>query len=375
MKNAQFLVWMIAVLSASASARPAYQLTELEPLPGYSSSCALGINDQGLIVGYSYNEQADPPDSMASMWRGAQVISLGTLGGSESLAAAVNRYGRVVGSSGVPGGMGHAFSFRQDKSRLHDLLPGQEASAFALNDRGMVVGQLGSSSEAFMMHHGVVTQLGTLGGESSWAAGINNDGTIVGVSQIRSDTGELRPFLYAHGAMTDLGSLGGNAGATAINAAGVVVGWSEQAGAGLDGPPVQQAFVYSGGALQALENPPKMDTCSASALNDRDEVVGYCSAGLGPYRAVKWRGGKVYDLFRLIDDGVAGKWKSSTANGVNRRGQIAGCGWLEKGRRGFALNPIRAIELDTSTERLSPTGDTFVMTSWRKTRPIGSVAR
>jgi probable HAF family extracellular repeat protein len=48
--------------------------------------------------------------------------------------------------------------------------------------------------------------IGTLGGHSSSAYGINNNGQIVGDSYIRSNIAD-RAFLYSNGVMQDLGEL------------------------------------------------------------------------------------------------------------------------------------------------------------------------
>ncbi len=69
------------------------------------------------------------------------------------------------------------------------------------------------------------TDLGTLGGTSSQAFGINDHGQVVGQSRLAN--GQLRAFLWEDGAMTDLGTLGGTFSlARGINDLGQVVGRS-----------------------------------------------------------------------------------------------------------------------------------------------------
>src|SRR5271165_5942603 len=69
-----------------------------------------------------------------------------------------------------------------------------------------------------------ITDLGTLGGTSSFAQAINNSGQIVGYSYMAGNV-NMNAFLYCAGAMTDLGTLGGSDSfALAINGAGQVVG-------------------------------------------------------------------------------------------------------------------------------------------------------
>src|SRR5262249_15237934 len=50
-----------------------------------------------------------------------------------------------------------------------------------------------------------ITDLGTLGGATSWANAINNSGQVVGNAQTAG--GSYHPFLYSSGVLTDLGIL------------------------------------------------------------------------------------------------------------------------------------------------------------------------
>jgi probable HAF family extracellular repeat protein len=74
-----------------------------------------------------------------------------------------------------------------------------------------------------------MTDLGTLGGDSSDALAINRQQQIVGLSDIAS--GEVHAFLWQRGVMTDLGTLGGSfSHANAINDHGQIVGNSDTSG-------------------------------------------------------------------------------------------------------------------------------------------------
>jgi probable HAF family extracellular repeat protein len=68
-----------------------------------------------------------------------------------------------------------------------------------------------------------MTDLGTLGGKSSIAGGVNRSGQVVGSSQTKS--GRWHTFLWSRGRMIDLGTLGARDGsANGVNASGDIVG-------------------------------------------------------------------------------------------------------------------------------------------------------
>ena len=177
------------------------------------------------------------------------VIDLGTLGGNNSFAQGINNRGEVVGIAETPDTdpncecpIIHAFLW--DKGILHDLgtLGGRNSGAgmAGINPEGQVVGFAETEtvdsnnppfleSRAFLWQKGVMTDLGTLGGNDSTANAIDSQHRVVGDSL----TGEADPFfgqqfhpyLWEKGVMRDLGTLGGSSGfASGINEVGQVVG-------------------------------------------------------------------------------------------------------------------------------------------------------
>src|SRR4051812_30684197 len=127
------------------------------------------------------------------------------------------------------------------------------------------LGVMALSLQCLLAQQYEVVDLGTLGGASSQAYGINQSGKVVGAAAVAS--GALHAFLYSNGSMTDLGTLGGGTSsiAKAINDSGVVVGVANNT----------SAFRWEAGPLTGI--PGQSD---ATAINSAGQIVvnnGSCS--------------------------------------------------------------------------------------------------
>jgi probable HAF family extracellular repeat protein len=282
-------------------------LTDLGALPGVNSSFGSWITANGLVAGLSGNGEIDPltggPEARAVFWNDRQIIDLGTFGGNESLANAVNSRGQVVGlaTNAIP----DPFNFYG----------------------------FGTQMDAFLWQNGVMRNLGTLGGPDSIAFWVNEAGQVAGISYINSTPNPLtglptmHPFQWENGKMRDLGTIGGTQvfQLNTLNERGQVVGSMTLAD---EDPNHVHPFLWDGKTLLNLGTLGG-DFGEANWLNDAGEVVGHadtsiaCPGGAGPIgHAFLWKNGVMRDIGTV--PGIHPLEGLSAANGINSKTQIVG---------------------------------------------------
>ncbi len=346
----RFILASLLFVSTAANAIT-YNITQLPPLSSTGGSTAYGMNASGQVVGNSYNSSTGLYEAV--VWNNGVVVSLGVQG----MARAINDSGTVVGETG--------------------------------SDAALTTGV--GNGVAFMYSGGVYTALGTLGGTASGAWGINNSGTIVGMSNIAADPANVlvaHAFMYSGGTMNDLGtnSPGGYSRAHGINAAGesvgrgsvgtfynsdkfmaywdstnaltlvtgpstystaydinnngIIVGNGRSLTSGLD----QRAMWWDeNGVIHTLDPFAGGNRSQFWALNDAGVMVGYARDGLlaADNRAtISYDGLTLIDLNTLVVD-LTG-WDTLTeAYDINGSGQIVGIGKLSNGQQGaFMLTAV-----------------------------------
>jgi probable HAF family extracellular repeat protein len=323
-------------------------MTDLTPMNAFSQG--ISVNSSGQVAGDMFSEEFQ---IHAFQFSNGTVTDLGTLGGSFSLAAAINESGQVVGSSMTLDDFTfQAFLSHEGSMISLGTLGGSSSTAHAINASGQVVGE--STIEFDIESHGFLgdgtndlTDLGTLGGFYSAAYALNDLGVVVGESD--TDSFETHAFIYTNGVMTDLGTLGGAySSASAVNSAGQAIGVSTTSGDQSHG------FIFSGGVLTDL------GTLGGSyseplALDNLGRVVGYSALSNGSERAFLWQNGSMVDLNAVLPPNSG--WVLLSADFINDFGRIVGTGLFNGVSRAFVMDlgsgnnpPVAAAGSDQNLE-------------------------
>jgi len=190
------------------------------------------INDAGAVAGTTSERGL----RRAVLLQDGVLTNLGPLADGkklESLAEGINNLGDVVGYGQIQEEKGwRGFHWKDGVMTILPTLGGSYGRAVAINDAGVTVGVAKTANDrdhAFMLKDGTITDLGTLGGKESFANAINAHGDVVGTSDL-APPGNAAAFLYRGGVMSSLGALPGHAysGAAGINDAGEIVGVSDR---------------------------------------------------------------------------------------------------------------------------------------------------
>jgi len=287
---------------------------------GGQNSVTYGVNEMGLAVGAAQTSTADPNGEdfcgfkalglpskgttcLPFLWQYAVTIPLPTLGGGNGTAYRVNKSGTVAGfaentakDSTCPAPQKLQFKpviWENGEIQELPIAPKDfEGVAEGVNDNGQVVGASGICAalnpitgislqplHALLWETGTVTDLGNLGGTGqgfgNLAYNINNQGQVVGASDLRGNA-NFHSFLWARGkGIQDLGTVTGdvNSEAIGINDAGDVVGVS------LDAMFNPRAYLWKNGAMTDLNTlipaGSPLSLLTACSINSREEIVGF----------------------------------------------------------------------------------------------------
>ena len=263
-------------------------------------SIARDINDAGVVVGYTTAGGSNGANRgfawKPSAGSGGQFLDVPPPTGSmSSPLSSINNQGQAAGGNGFQGDiLGPAFIFdiaTQTSTRLPAASSFSPVIPTAINDSGIVVGNLNGSGLAYIYQNGVTSQLSGL----RTAYAINKAGVIAG-SQVSTSVvvaaiarNNLTTLLFP--TETTLNSV-----AYGLNNQGFVVGAVDPTSV------IPQAFVWGPGVNGNLnESTPEL-------------------------------------LDNLVDP--AAGWRLQIARDINDRGQIVGVGQHNGRRTAFLLTPI-----------------------------------
>ncbi|WP_041939321.1 MULTISPECIES: HAF repeat-containing protein [Frankia] len=202
-------------------------MTDLGTLGGPSSE-GVAVNDHGQVCGTSATATGQ---NHAFVWSDGRIHDVGTLGGGWSRAVGLNARGQVAGTSETVGGGSRAFLWERGVLRDLGVLSGdQQSEAVGINDNGeILVRSIGTEINAFVWSRGRRTRITGFGLRVD-PGGISARGYVCATAL--NTAGNDHAIRWYQGTTTDLGTLGGDYSfAAAITGAQTVVGSSAVAGA------------------------------------------------------------------------------------------------------------------------------------------------
>jgi probable HAF family extracellular repeat protein len=257
------------------------------PTLGGNNGVAWAINNGREVAGFAENSTPDPgcpaPQVLQFkpvVWEEGVIHELPTYGGDpDGIAQEINDNGEVVGGSGICATFNTNF--------LYNLVP----------------------VHALLWENGKAINLGNLGGQTGQAGGniaygVNNQGQVVGNSDLPGDT-TFHAFLWTKNTgMQDLGTLSGDVASVSIsiNDAGSVVG------ASLDVDFNPRAFLWEDGvmtdlnALVAGDSP--LYLLTGCSINSRGQITGLGMTSTG----------EIHTYLASPEDGIGSS--ESTSQGV-----------------------------------------------------------
>ena len=278
-----------ALLAVRAS-NPSITYTSLGNFTGLGGTHteALALNNAGQAVGYSY--LPNNSSYRAFLFSNGSFSDLGTFGGTYSYAADINDDGQITGWAYTAGNsFQHAFLY--SNGVMTDINPATSpySDARAINSNGDVALYARSTNgyqHAFLYSDGSATDLGSLG-SYSFPYDINSSRQVVGYAHTNTC---YHAFLATTAGMQDLGTLGGQCSqAIAINDAGQVIGWAQNASGH------QRAFLYENGVMKDLGTLGG-DYAYAQAISETGMITGYAYDSAGRLRAFRYANGVMSDL-------------------------------------------------------------------------------
>ncbi len=286
---------------------------QLDPLPGDSWSLAYALNDQKLVVGGSCHLGVCTAVRWKAVPGGGTAIALTGLN-QPSIAFDVSRQGIIVG---VQTGQVAAFDgFMWKDGSVATISAGStNVRARGINDRRMVVGELGSNDSAFVWHAGTLQALPNASTTNARAVALNDRGRVVGhtgpaASSRAAIWGKIDPWSAWKRTTVPAGSFGTSYDPVGVDDAGRVAGNA-----------MGEGFLAVGGAANSFSNVLSGNGPSqVGGISPNGHVTGCATNTDGDSEAFMWNDGLGWGLGFLPPPGVT----NSCGQDVNDLGVVGG---------------------------------------------------
>jgi len=353
---ARLLVVFLALSTTLAAANdcwasaPRYRVEETGIIA--RKGCVRGMNDLGVAC---YWSDFAVSGQRGFVWDGEQNLLLEETPSHFAYPFDINNSGRVAG---VIATLTRDIAAIWDNCVLQELgtLGGRESWALAVNDNGLVAGvsEMSSGPVSLFLWDGTFHNQGPLPAYDDRVLGINNHNQILGVGG-----GMMDGWTWENGQYTSLPDLEGGhySSPNDINDGGLVVGMS------YINQSEQVAACWRDAEISALSRPDWATGSNAYSVNELEQIVGFCSSAEPSYReGCLWDDGDYYALSDCIISDV--DWQITRGFYTTDSGLILaeayaeGHGWQE-----LMLTPIP----EPSTLALLAMGAVGVLAyAWRK---------
>lgn len=335
-----------AAAAPAAFGQVRFEIVDLGTVAPFRAWNAFAVNENIVVTGDAVNSAFR---THAYRWEAGSILDLGTLAPSEagdSIGNDINNLGRIVGTSDLDNTFSTDRAFYYDGANMINLgtLGGSDSYAFGINESNQVVGW--SWRDNTINNPGVFIWspgTGMVDIMSGFGRDINEEGDICGY---RRNPSNNQAFIRDGSTIINLGFLpnGVVSEAFALNDKEVVVGWSSYINGNLSD---RMAFVWRNGVMSSLGTLPDsgfIDYVGSIALdiNNAGTIVGnaqYDTGGpINGNTPAIWFNGWTLRLSNLVTN--LGSWELRSANGINHQGFIVGEGFQNSQIKGFLLRPV-----------------------------------